>query len=172
MKPARILPPLAVCLGLLVPSAAFADVTPFVGTYALDEAASDDMAEAFEPAIREMSMVVRPLARRRVRDIRPDASTRFEHSAEGLIVQSGERTPVTLPPNGDPVERTTGEGDTVRLSVRVEGDVLRLRMEGERGRSTSEYRLSPDGETLTVVTTLDFDRLPRPVRYRLVYRRR
>ncbi len=158
-------------VGLILPVEASTDPASFNGTFVVDKEASDDISAAFRPVIDEMNLVARTIARRRMRDgIEPDSTVRIQVTEETITVVSGENPPAVAPASGEEIE-VSGSGGPATLSTRIEEGILRLRLHGDRGGFESDYSLDRDGQTLFISTTISFNALPRPVSYRLVYRR-
>lgn len=170
MRAAAPLTALTLALASAVPAGAM-EVDSFSGTYALDGEASDDVAEAFEPAVQEMNVVMRTLARRYLRRgaAEPEESLSIAHADGVITMRSGNRSAVSSPVSGEPVPHETSRGDVIEVSTRLDGDALRVRLASEEGDYVVVYRLEADGQRLVGETTVDLDRLPKTVRYRLVY---
>lgn len=151
---------------------AVAQDSPFNGTWILDEEASDDFAEAFEPALQEMGRIRRSIAR--IALGRADGHAPFVHieiTDDYITVQQGERRPARLPANGEPVQHENDDGDIMQGTAHLEGNVLRVEMQGENGGSNTDYHLSDNHQRLTVHRTLESERLPEPVEILAVYNR-
>ena len=141
----------------------------FTGTYVLDEEASDDIEEAFEPVIQQMSGIKRPFARRAVRRRGgPDQQLRIVQFSDQVIIEAREDSVVEVPLNGEAVERENGSGDIEEVSARLEDGVLSTRTVRDEGEYTTRYRLRSDGR-LEVSLRIAFDQLPGPVDLNLVY---
>lgn len=152
-----------------LPGTAMAESPPsYSGTYELDEEASDDLMEAFEPAVKEMSRFKRPFARRTIRrESGPEAKLRIQKNDEMLIIEAHEDFRVPL--NGEPVDHEDNDGDIVQMSAWIDDGVLMVRTEMDDGEYTTEYRLSPDGKQLSALTRIDVEQLPKRVDYLIVY---
>lgn len=159
-------------LSLLFTSSALAATPSFSGTYTLDEGASDDVLAAFEPALQEMNIVKRTAARQVLRRrVQPERHIRIAHTSATITIQDGSRPALEVPEDGREVDITTVEGNAAKISARVAEAVLRVNMNEEKGRYRARYSLSPDGRRLTVRVNLDYQQLPKPVSYKLVYTR-
>ena len=164
---------LLVCFALVFPSTAVAESPSLAGEYELDKEESDDMVEAFEPAISEMSRFRRGFARRAIRrEDGPGEVMRIEQSDDEVVIEHGDNPAMTIPLNGKTVDHTDGDGDVEQISARVENGVLKTHTRRDEGEYTTEYHLSSDGRRLDIVMEMHFDRLPKAVDYRLVYRRK
>ena len=175
----RFLPLLALLAGLL-PSALTAQQSSTLrGTWTANAQQSDDINAAINTAVARMNVVVRQIARPRLRS----TNTLYPR----IVVQYDQNTvQVNLagrnansPANGQPVlwQRTTGatcremKGDCVRLSTEWTGGNLTQTFRAEDGQRVNVYSVSPDGRTMTMNVTITSPRLPRPLTYKLVYDR-
>ncbi|RDV39642.1 hypothetical protein DV096_03505 [Bradymonadaceae bacterium TMQ3] len=151
-------------------STASAQTPDFSGSYVLDEAASDDFFDAFEPALEEMNPIKRALARRYLKKTDgPDTRLRLEQSAETVTVQGEDRPAVAIPLSGERVSREGDDGKTVHFSAGLRGEVLRVTMLTEGGPFRTDYRMLDDGR-MEIRVRVENEQLPLPVTYRLVYR--
>ncbi len=152
---------------------AAADSPSLTGTYLLDEEASDDMVESFEPAIEEMGRVRRGFARRAIeREDGPDHQVLINHSDDEISIQFGDEPVQRIPLNGQTVENKNSDGDTIEQSARVDGSqTVMVQTQSDKGVTATEYRLDTDTDKLEVAMELDFDQLPKKVDYRIVYDR-
>jgi hypothetical protein len=150
------------------------------GTWTLNAQASDNINTKINEAIGRMNVVVRQIARPRLRATNA-AYPRLviTHDATSVRVDMAGRPSVSSPANGQPVlwERNTGaactaiRGDCVQVTTQWENGRLRQTFQAEDGRRVNVYSVSPDGGTLTMAVTITSDRLPDPLTYNLVYDR-
>ncbi|MFU8807320.1 MAG: hypothetical protein ACNA8W_26155 [Bradymonadaceae bacterium] len=160
-------------VGMALPALAFSETPSFSGTYELDKEAGDDMLEAFEPALLEMGLVKRTLARQYMRrNVKPDEQLRIEQKETTVSIQSGDRPPIIAPLSGEETKYTKFDGSVARVRTRIIDDVLELRAVEPAGGYTTRYSLSPDGRRLTMRVNLSYEQLPKPVSYMLVYVRK
>jgi hypothetical protein len=59
----------------------------------------------------------------------------------------------------------------VQVSYSLQRGRLRERLDASEGFSTNIYRLSEDGSTLSLRSTMESDRLPAPITFTLRFRR-
>jgi hypothetical protein len=69
------------------------------------------------------------------------------------------------------VKWTRDDGAVFDLSARTEDGALHQKFQGTEGQRVNVYRVAPDERTLTMAVTITSPRLPKPLSYRLVYRR-
>ena len=178
----RILP-LLVLLAALLPSAVTAQATAAAtlrGTWNINRQQSDNLENAINRAVARMNLVVRQIARPRLRSTNtayPTLVMTYDQST--VRVDMAGRPSVSSPANGQPVlwQRQTGgtcremKGDCVRVSAEWDGGNLKHTFQAEDGRRVNVYSVSPDGKTLTMNVTVTSPRLPQPLTYKLVYNR-
>ncbi len=163
-----------------LPSAVQAQQSQLRGTWTLNRQQSDDINAKINTAVARMNVVVRQIARPRLRStntaypqlvLTPDATN--------IRVDMQGRPSVSSPANGQPVlwHRETGrtcaqmKGDCVRVSTEWENGRLEQSFQAEDGRRVNVYTVSADGATMTMNVTITSPRLPQPLSYRLVYNR-
>lgn len=157
---------------LTIPATAMADSPSLSGIYGLDEEASDEMVEAFEPAIAEMSRLKRRFARRQVRRAdNPSEQITIEKEDGKVMIEAGDDPPLKVELGGEAVEHTDAEGEKRQVSARMEGDTLRVHYDVEDGEYDTRYRLESEGQRLAIISEIDVEELPKAVTYRLYYNR-
>ncbi len=173
--------PMLVLLFALLPSALAAQATASLrGTWNINRSQSDDLNASINRAVAKMNMVVRQIARPRLRSTNtayPNLVMRYDQS--NVRVDMAGRPSVSSPANGQPVlwQRETGatcremKGDCVRVSTEWEGGNLKQTFQAEDGRRVNLYTVSADGSTMTMNVTVTSPRLPTPLTYKLVYNR-
>jgi hypothetical protein len=180
MRRQRILPLLAVMAGL-VPAALTAQASSTLrGTWTINQQQSDDINAKINTAVSRMNVVVRQIARPRLRSTNT-AYPRLvlTHDQATVRVDMSGRPSVSSPANGTPVlwQRETGaactqvKGDCVRVTHEWNSGNLSQTFQAEDGRRVNVFSVSPDGNTLTMNVTITSPRLPQPLTYKLVYNR-
>jgi hypothetical protein len=145
----------------------------FTGTYRLVEAESDNIHQAIDAAVRGMNFVTRPIARTRLRRTNEaHREVRIERADGHYVIGMDDRAPTRAPSDGTPVQWTREDGEVLEVTTSVRGGVLRQTFQAEDGRRANDFHLSEDGRVMTMRVTITSDRLPEPLTYRLVYRRR
>lgn len=146
-------------------------VDRFAGHYALVKDQKEDIRRAIEQATESMNFFARPIARRLLRQktvLYPAFS--MERSGEFLRTSLAGQPPLLLPLSGAAVPWKTPDGETVRVRL-ISGQALRQLFVAKQGRRENRFTLSSDGGLLTMEVTITSNELPRPVEYRLIYRR-
>lgn len=150
-----------------------APLDAFVGDYVFDSERSDDIGKAINAGIDGMSFITKPIARRRLKATNdPYASVAIARSAVGIATAYDGRAWIQSPEDGTAIKWTREDGEVLDLSTAMKGDTLVQTFVADDGSRENDFTLSPDGRTLNLDVTIRSPRLPRPVRYRLVYTRR
>jgi hypothetical protein len=163
-----------------LPTGAQAQQSQLRGTWTLNSQQSDDINAKITAAVAPMNVVVRQIARPRLRGTNTAyPRITMSYDASSIRVDMQGRPSVSSPANGQPVlwHRETGrtctqmKGDCVRVSAEWENGRLEQTFQAEDGRRVNLYSVSADGNTLTMNVTITSPRLPQPLTYRLVYNR-
>lgn len=169
----------ALC-SLVAPASAQAQQAQLRGTWNLNRQQSDDINVKINQSISRMNVVVRQIARPRLRSTNtPYPQLVFAVDGSNVRVDMAGRPSVSSQAGGQGVlwQRETGrtcnevKGDCVRVTSRAANGGLEMSFEAEDGRRVNHYVLSPDGNTLTMNVTVTSPRLPQPLTYKLVYTR-
>jgi hypothetical protein len=180
MRRQRIVPVLALALFALLPSLAQAQQSQMRGTWTLNRQQSDDINAKINTAVARMNVVVRQIARPRLRSTNvPYPQLVITYDQQTVRVDMQGRPSVSSPANGQPVlwHRETGRtcpqvrGDCVRVTTEWENGRLEQTFAAEDGQRVNVFTVSADGNTLTMNVTITSPRLPNPLTYRLVYNR-
>ena len=150
------------------------------GTWTLNRQQSDDINAKINTAVARMNVVVRQIARPRLRNTNvayPQLVISYDQ--QNIRVDMQGRPSVSSPANGQPVlwQRETGRtcpqirGDCVQVTTEWENGRLEQTFRAEDGQRVNLYTVSADGNTLTMNVTVTSPRLPNPLTYRLVYTR-
>ena len=130
------------------------------------------IASAVDASISSMRPMVKRIARRRILANYPPFQTlRIERSGAGLTVDFVGARRYSAPLDGSRANNRAPDGSTVRVSFRLQNGRLHERMEAGEGFSVNVYRLSDDGSTLSLRSTMESDRLPAPITFSLRFRR-
>ncbi|MBW3573049.1 MAG: hypothetical protein KY467_18285 [Gemmatimonadetes bacterium] len=150
------------------------------GTWTLNREASDDINAKINTAVARMNVVVRQIARPRLRSTNT-AYPRLviSYDATNVRVDMQGRPSVSSPANGQPVlwERESGRtctqlrGDCVRVTTEWENGALTQTFRAEDGQRVNVYTVNADGSVMTMNVTITSPRLPSPLTYKLVYNR-
>ena len=163
----------AIFVAFAFPATAVADGPDLSGTYSYDEENSDDMMEAFTPAIDAMSRMRRGFARRAVRNQDdPPAQIKIEQSDDEIAIHAGDSPVIRAPLNGETVDYVNKDGETEKVTARLDDDAVEVHRDFDDGEYRTRYRLSTSGQRLGIFSKIDMDALPKVVNYRRAYDRR
>ncbi|MFL5383279.1 MAG: hypothetical protein ACJ8GN_12230 [Longimicrobiaceae bacterium] len=151
----------------------------FNGAWTLDPERSDDIDAKINASIAGMNVLVRQVARPRLRSANVAYPRLIFSFDENVSVVMPGYPSVSSPANGQPVfwHRRTGRPCTemrrscVVVTTTWEDRALVQTFRSEDGQRQNVFTVSPDGTTLTMVATMTSPRLPAPLVYRLVYTR-
>jgi len=181
MRPYRITMLLVLPLLVLAGERARAqESAPLDGAWTLDPQQSDDVNAKINATIARLNVVVRQVARPRLRATNVSYPQLIFSIDDNISVDMPGYPSVSSPANGQPVlwhrrsGRACGEmrGSCVEVTTTWEGRGLVQTFRAEDGQRQNRFEVSPDGTQLTMVATLTSPRLPGPLVYRLVYTRR
>ena len=142
------------------------------GTYTLDEAASDNIAEAIEDAVRKSNFLTRYIARGRLKKLNPAYhKVSIASSPTEISVSVDDRPALRAPAKGTPVAWTGPDGGKVNVSMQLVGGRLVQTFNSADGHRVNDYTLSSDGRVLTMRVTETSPRLSQAIKYKQVYRR-
>ena len=149
------------------------------GAWTLDPERSDDIDAKINASIAGMNVIVRQVARPRLRSTNIPYPRLIFSFDEKVSVDMPGYPSVSSPANGQPVfwhRRTGGPCTEMRRSCMVvtttwEDQALVQTFRSEDGQRQNVFSVSPDGMTLTMVATMTSPRLSAPLVYRLVYAR-
>lgn len=141
--------------------------------YAGGEQGRAAVEEAIDDATEDMSALVRGIARRRLREANPIIDEiGFSLGGDPLRASYVGGRIIETPASGAAVDWVDPFGDTVKVSQRWSDGELVQRMFDDNGSRTNVYRFSDDGQRMTMSVEIASPRLPKPIRYRLDYRKR
>jgi len=149
----------------------FSQVDQFAGRYVLLRDQSEDLKQAIDRATSTMNFILRPIARRQLRQravLYP--SLAMGRAGESFKTNLADKQILSLPLSGLPVLWKAPFGEMVRAHLRLGPELVEI-FEAKHGRCENFLRLSPDRRVLTIHVRMISDELPRPVEYRLVYRK-
>lgn len=142
------------------------------GTFILDAPKSDDIYKAIEATVKGMHFLAKPVARKRLRKTNARYQRIIISCAQAEVsIATDQGAPLRTPVNGTPVEWAREDGEKLKVSTIWEGGKLKRTFEGKDGQRVNLYSVSADGNTLTVQVSVTSPRLPRPLTYKMVYKR-
>lgn len=128
---------------------------------------------AFRPRLQQIPSIMRGMVEGRIRE-RTRPTTRIEIALDGdriRVVDHRSRPVVVETPLGGSTQVTGDDGETRRVTQRLNGGWLEQVFQGDNGTVTRLLSVEPDGRTMHADMTVDNERLGAPVRWRLDYRR-
>ena len=143
------------------------------GAWALDPERSDDIDAKINTSIARMNVIVRQVARPRLRSTYIPYPRLVFAFDENIKVDMPGYPSVASPANGQPVfwhRRTGGPCTEMRRSCLVvtttwEDQALVQTFRSEDGQRQNVFTVSPDGTTLTMAATMTSPRLAAPLVY-------
>ncbi len=145
----------------------------FEGTwiYAGDADEQQARLDAIDATVDQMFGIARPFARRIMRSNTTNASC-YHITLDGDRIAIGEDPDDLLwsPLDGTPVE-IEGYKAGQQVWRKVVGDTLHSRSAQHNGGGTHVFRLSADGQRMTVEVVIDSQQLPEDLVYELTFRR-
>lgn len=130
------------------------------------------LLDAIEDVIADMNFIARPIARKRLRESNlPSAELHLVVTADEITVARPGRPTVSAPRDGSTITWESPDGDEFQVRHRLVDDkTLVQEFVGDGNRSENVFSL--DGDRVTVATTIEADRLPKVLRFRMTYRRK
>jgi hypothetical protein len=149
------------------------ELTRYAGTYRYAGSREHGRAiveKAIDEALSEQSIVFRALAKKRLAERRPLIESITIAAPPGLIVISLDDLRAAAKP-GVPTTVKTGQGESSTVKLSFKDGRLEQVLEGEKGTLKNVFTLLDAGKTLQRDVTISGGRLPKPIRYRLLYKR-
>jgi hypothetical protein len=140
-------------------------------TFGDDPGERQGVDQAIEATARQLSFVVRGIARSRLRAANRIAPwVALERRGDQLVVRYEGRPAMAARADGQPVSWKDEHGATVSLQHRMEGPTLVQVLSTGEGARTNRFTAGADG-SLRMAVEISSPRLPAPLRYALTYRR-
>jgi len=151
-----------------------ATISDFEGLWLYDKTRSADVPAAVEACVAKTNFVVRAVARPRLlkTNVPYDRISIAASPSEVKVVYGAAGKPVVGAPDGRSVAWKREDGEVFQLSHEFKGDRLVEIFKGEDGSKQNAFGVSPDRSTLTVDVKVASPKLPEPLVYRLVYKRK
>ena len=142
------------------------------GAFRLVEGQDAALEQAIDAAVAPMSLVARPFARNRLRQITtPYGRITIDSRGDAIVMVADPRAPVRTPVSGAEVPWRREDGELFSVSGTWDGTTFEQRFASGTGRRINRYRLGPDGGKLTIDVTIFGGGLPGTMTYQLVYER-
>lgn len=151
-----------------------ATLSDFDGIWLYDKSRSADVPAAVEECVSKTNFVVRAVARPRLLKTNApyDRIAIATNPSEVRVVYGASGKPVVSPPDGKSVPWKRENGEIFQLTHELKGDRLVETFTGEDGAKQESFGVSADRSTLSVDVKVTSPKLPEPLAYRLVYRRK
>lgn len=142
------------------------------GVYAFDAATSEDIKGAINSVTSKMNFIVKGVARSRLTKTNP-AYQRIAIAKEGneIVVTLDTRKPIRMPADGSSIKWTREDGEKFNLTAAWQDTQLTQTYVAEDGQRVNDFSLGTDGSTMTLAVTVSSEQLPRPMQYKLGYKR-
>jgi hypothetical protein len=142
----------------------------YLGEYALIASESSDMKKVVDETAAALNFVVRPIARSRLRKTQVAFPTlRIARDSDGFRIRHEQGTDVAHRTLDDPVRTTAPDGSQIVVRL-LPGPPMSQSYESGDGLRVNRYVMN--GTKLTLEVRVTSPRLPKPIEYRLVYRRK
>lgn len=165
----RAVIPALMLLALAAPASAAAGVA---GSFAYDAAASDDVEKAITKAIEPMNPIVKLVAKGRLEKVnQPYKHVTIATTGGKLSVTTDGRAPIVVASGGS-IKWTRPEDDEkLDVSMSLSGSTLTESFTSPDGKRVNVFSPSADGKKLTMAVTVTSSKLPKPLTYRISYKR-
>lgn len=146
----------------------------FAGTFKFSggEAQRQNLETAIEAAAQQLSAIIRPIGRKRLREsnpIREQITIAVDGERVSTTFAAGRTVTGTL--GGPSVPWTSDSGKPVQVAFSmVKGRLVQVYTADDGGRR-SVYTLDDTGDKLTLSVTITSERLTEPLKYALTYKR-
>jgi hypothetical protein len=121
-------------------------------------------------AVQGMGFIIEGIAAGRLRERNQIPDVLTIRVANNVVEYTGLQGRVfRSPADGSPVQTQNPQGELITLSTRVTGNLM-VRL-GSRAEGSRREELRVNGNTLIIDGVVSSSRLPRPLTYRLTYRR-
>lgn len=149
-----------------------AQTSSLEGVYSATTDQSERIDAAIEKAVAAMNFIKRPIARGRLKKTNPSYERiSILRSDAQIEIRFDDRAPVQMPANGSSVKWTREDGEVFDVSADWQEGRLEQTFKAEDGERVNTFRLSPDGNQLSLHVTISSPQLPSPVEYTLMYER-
>lgn len=148
----------------------------FEGTFTTTISKSEanrQVKEQIDDTVDELNFVLRPFARMRLKEATKQCEDiKIDFRGPELSIQCDDRPAAVAPVTGEQGLYVNEEEHRFALVYKL-GQRQILQVFADRdGQRKNLYSLSPDGRVLTIETTIESDRLPKPLEYTRTYEKR
>ena len=163
----------AIAMGIWVsPAETLAAEDGLTSRWILIESKEDESKreEAIEGATLDMSRLIRGMATKQLeKATRPSKELRIVDEGEWLILETNEQKR-RFPTDGTQVEVKEGK-DKGKLQAKRTDEGFILKAQSDSGSQTMTFRLSKDGQKLSIEKKMESDKLAAPVQFIVHYQR-
>jgi hypothetical protein len=137
-----------------------------------NQAKADDIPAAIDNTVADMNFIKRPIARHRLTNLNPAyRKVLIAISDREVLVKSDEREPIHMPPDGKSAPWTREDGAKFMVAAQVSKGQLVQTFKNDEGERTNIFKLSPDGQSLTLNATIKSPQLPKVLTYSINFAR-
>ncbi len=172
---------IAVVFGLLLCAPALAQddeasaEEQFSGSYTLSvpqKKARASINQKIEKLVDDMNFVKRPFARSSLKGTtEPCGKLTLAFPSDEVSVKCHGKPVTVSPDDGTQAPYKSDDGETYQVRQEISGSSLTQFFRGEDGTRTNTYTLSDGGDTLNLAVKIESDQLPRPLQYKLSFKR-
>ena len=127
---------------------------------------------AIEATVADMNFIKRPIARHRLTNLNPAyRKLMITLSDREVLVKFDEREPIHMPADGQSAPWTREDGAKFMVAAQVTKGQLVQTFKNDEGERTNIFKLSPDGNLLTLSATIKSPQLPKPLTYSISFGR-
>jgi hypothetical protein len=142
------------------------------GTFVRIPEKCDNIEQAIENALSEENFLVRPIARERLRKTNePFGKVIIDQSTDQISILVDSGPPIITPADGRRIKWKKPDGEELLVNTKIENGELNQIFIAKDGKRIDSYRLSPDGQELTLVVTTTSDQLKLPLNYTQMFKR-
>ena len=137
-----------------------------------NQSKADDITAAIDSTVADMNFIKRPIARHRLTNLNPAyRKVLIAISDREVLVKFDEREPIHMPPDGKSAPWTREDGAKFMVAAQVTMGQLVQTFKNDEGERTNLFKLSPDGQSLTLSATIKSPQLPKPLTYSISFAR-
>jgi hypothetical protein len=161
--------PVLAVVALASPAFAAAGVA---GSYSYVAADSDDVDKAIEKAIEPMNFIVRAVAKGRLQGTNhPYKTVTISSEGDKISITTDGRAPI-VGANGATFKWTRPEdGEKLDVMLKLAGNKLEESFTSPDGKRVNVFETSADGKKMSMHVTVTSGKLPKPMTYKLGYKR-
>jgi hypothetical protein len=150
------------------------EIGDFAGTWVFDKAHSSNVDAAVDTCVSKLNFVARSIAGPRLRNtnVPYDRIVIAAQPGQVKVVYGAAGSPISTSIDGKVVPWTREDGEVFQTSHELKGEKLIEVFRGEEGQKSTDLSVSADHAVLSLDVTVSSPRLPEPLVYKLVYRKK